>query len=81
MLTAYILHILRLLPQVWGRLVNSAGQKFQTSTIYIRNENATRCTAYSNTSGIHVDTCFELSAKIDLSFPFGVAVNSLLSIT
>ena len=31
MLTAYI-H-LRLLPQVWGRLVNSAGQKFQTSTI------------------------------------------------
>ena len=26
-------------------------------------------------------TCFELSAKIDLSFPFGVAVNSLLSIT
>ena len=31
MLSAYI-H-LRLLPQVWRRLVNSAGQKFQTSTI------------------------------------------------
>ena len=54
MLTALIyLYIhLRLLPQVWGRLVNSAGQKFQTSTIYIRNENATRCTAYFNTSGM-----------------------------
>ena len=52
MLTAHI-H-LRLLPQVWGRLVDSAGQKFQTSTIYIRNENATRCTAYSNTSDLHV---------------------------
>ena len=52
MLTAYI-H-LRLLPQVWGRLVNSGGQKFQTSTIYIKSENATRCTAYSNTSGIYM---------------------------
>ena len=52
MLTAYI-H-LRLLPEVWGRLVNSAGQKFQTSTIYIRNENATRCTAYSNTSDMYM---------------------------
>ena len=31
MLSAYI-H-LPLLPQVWRRLVNSAGQKFQTSTI------------------------------------------------
>ena len=31
MLSAYI-H-LRLLPQVWRRLVNSAGKKFQTSTI------------------------------------------------
>ena len=31
MLSAYI-H-LRLLPQVWRRLVNSPGQKFQTSTI------------------------------------------------
>ena len=31
MLSAYI-H-LRLLPQVWRRLVNSAEQKFQTSTI------------------------------------------------
>ena len=52
MLTAYM-H-LRLLPQVWGRPVNFAGQKFQTSTIYIRNENATRCMAYSNTSGIYM---------------------------
>ena len=52
MLTAYIQ--LRLLPQVWGRLVNSAGQKFQTSTIYIRNEKATRFTAYSNTSCIYM---------------------------
>ena len=67
MLTAYI-H-LRLLPQVWGRLVNSAGQKFQTSTIYIRNENATRCTAYSNTSGIY-DNIHVLNYQRRLISPF-----------
>ena len=73
MLTAYI-H-LRLLPQVWGRLVNSAGQKFQTSTI---SETKTPLVVRLTPTPA---ACFELSAKIDLSFPFGVAVNSLLSIT
>ena len=155
MLSAYV-H-LRLLPQVWRRLVNSAGQKFQTSTISIGNHmisstiwdksarvnfskanqiaRARRASAICSLHclglilgfwdfgfGINflhclglIDvlsanelaeiftcvllyrkrkrhslrltltpvayTCFELSAKIDLSFPFGVAVNSLLSIT
>ena len=36
MLSAYI-H-LRLLPQVWRRLVNSAEQKFQTSTIILETK-------------------------------------------
>ena len=76
MLSAYI-H-LRLLPQVWRRLVNSAGQKCQTSTI-ISETKTPLVVRLTPTPATY--TCFELSAKIDLSFPFGVAVNSLLSIT
>ena len=76
MLSAYI-H-LRLLLQVWRRLANSARQKFQTSTI-ISEKKTPLVVRLTPTPAAH--TCFELSAKIDLSFPFGISLNSLLSIT
>ena len=78
MLSAYI-HLC-LLPQVWRRLVNSAGQKFQTSTI-ISETKTPLVVRLTPTPATYKLTCFELLAKIDLSFPFGVAVNSFLSIT
>ena len=50
----------------------------------IGSENATRCKLTPTPPTYKFLQCFELSAKIDLSFPFGVAVrsvSSLLSIT
>ena len=68
------------LKTVLKKACNTAGKKIQTSTI-TSEANTPLVVSLLNTPTPPTCTRFELSAKIDLSFPFGVAVNSLLSIT
>ena len=79
MLSAYINICYSCLKTVLKKACDTTGKKIETSTI--TSEANTPLVSLLNTPTPPRCTRFELSAKIDLSFPFGVAVNSLLSIT
>ena len=78
---------LRLLPHILRRLVNSAGQIKLSNQPNNRNnigDEASKMVVSSNVRNNltpRTYTQFELSAKINIFLPFGVAFNSLLSVT